>query len=80
MKIGLLSDFFMDIKNWVYNWDTTTFAIVITLISLLLCSCAITFIKGVISKADKKPKIKVFPLIFMALLVVMLVLILKVRV
>lgn len=76
MRLGLLADFFMDIKNWIYNWDSTTFAIALIIITLLIFTSAIALIKGFLPKADKKVKFKVFPFIFLALLVAMLVIIL----
>lgn len=79
MRVSLLSDFFMDIKNWVYNWDSITFAIIVTIIALLLGTCSIAFIKGILPKVDKKPKFKFFPILFLALLVAMLVLIISIR-
>lgn len=76
MRVGLLSDFFMDIKNWIYNWDTVTFAIIITIVSLLMVVSAVSFVKGAF---EDKTKIKFFQLIFLGLLIAMLVIILVIR-
>lgn len=79
MRVGLLSDFFMDIKNWIYNWDTVTFVIALIIIILLIGSSLVFFIKGLLPKADKKPKFKIIPVIFIVLLVAMLIIILSIR-
>ena len=79
MKASLLTDIFVDIKDWIFNWDTITFAITVTIISLLMAACAISFIKAILPKLDKKPKFKFLPVIFLGLLVAMLVIILKIR-
>ena len=77
--ISLLSDFFMDVKNWIYEWDSITFGIVISIIVLLMAISAISFIKGIISGEGKKPKLKIFSLIFLALLIAALVIILNIK-
>ena len=79
MGIGLLSDFFMDIKDWIYNWDKVTFIVVLIVIILLMGACLVYFIKKLMPKVDKKPKFKIVPVIFIALLVAMLVIILSIR-
>lgn len=77
MKISMLSDFIMDVKNWIYNWDVITFAIVTIIIVLLMSVSLISFIKAIMKD---KGKFKVFQLIFLALLIAMLVIILIIRV
>ena len=77
MKISMLSDFIMDVKNWIYNWDVITFAIVTIIIVLLTSVSLVSFIKAIMKD---KGKFKVFQLIFLALLIAMLVIILIIRV
>lgn len=76
MNISLLSDFIMDIKNWIYNWDTVTFAIVVIILSLLMAVSGITFLKAILGD---KNKFKIFQVIFLGLLIAMLVIILVIR-
>lgn len=76
MSIGLMANFIVDVKNWIYNWDVITFSLVVIILSTLMIFCLVTFLKAIISD---KVKFKVMPMIFLALLTTMLVLILLAR-
>lgn len=76
MNTSLLGNFIVEIKNWIYMWNTTTFALVVIIISLLMAISAGTLIKGFI---NEKPKFKILPFIYLALLTTMLVLIILAR-
>lgn len=76
MNSSLLGNFIVEVKNWIYMWNTATFAIIVIIISLLMAISAGAVIKGFISD---KPKFKVLPFIYLALLTTMLVLIILAR-
>ncbi len=76
MNVSLMANFFMDVKNWVYNWDVVTFSLIVIIISTLMIISLISFLKSAIKD---KSKIKIMPIIFLALLTTMLVLILLAR-
>ena len=73
MNTGLLADFIMDVKNWIYNWDTITFSLVVIIVSLLMVASVTSFLKAIIKE---KVKFKLLPIIYLALLTAMLVIIL----
>lgn len=77
MNVGLIANFIMDIKNWVYNWDMITFSLVIILISALMIVSLITLLKGLLNKDGAK--FKIMPFVYLILLTTMLVLILLIR-
>lgn len=79
MKVSILADFFMDVKNWIYEWDSITFGIVLGIVVLLMALSAISFIKAIIPGEGKKPKFKIVQLLFLALLVAALVIILNIK-
>ena len=76
MNISLLSNFFMDIKNWIYGWDELTFTLITIIIVLLMAVSAISFIKAILGEGTK---FKVMQVIFLGLLTAMLVWILVIR-
>lgn len=77
VNIPMLCSFVTDIKNWIYNWDLVTLAIVVAILLALIVCSSIIFIKGLIGE---KIKFKWFPFLSLVLLVAMLVIILLIRV
>lgn len=77
MNILMLCSFITDVKNWVYNWDMVTLAIIVSILVALIVSSSIVFIRGLIAE---KIKFKWFPFLALVLLIAMLVIILLIRV
>ena len=77
MKVALLSDFIIDIKNWIFNWDQMTFIIITCLIGSLIAVSAISIVKNAFGE---NAKFKFLSFIFLLLLAAMLTIILLIRI